>query len=486
MNHDIPRDKPERLIQKFIATPGSGLTYIRGRRRIGKSFFLKKLGEALGQMSHYFYFVGADDSTTRETQRRFIHEWEQFSEINELSRLKESLHSWSVIFKSITKFAQSSEKLLILAFDEIQWIAKQRSGFIGLLKAEWEEWQRCGNVKVILCGSSSHFFAERTGSEFTILRGLKTFPEIWIEPFSLAVVHENYFPRWSREEVCLVYMMLGGVPYYLQQFKDTDNFIRAVNKVLFTEETIFLDEAREVLKLEFNKAGLDAVLSVLSAVRLTGSTEKNISTMSGVPRSSVYDYIQKLLEYEILGYYSIQGNTSKRYYIRDFFLNCYFYLLQPLRHQIKANESSLIFPHHCLDSRRGYFIQGYSGPAFELLVRTVLESRDISLGIFRRLELVDPNFEVAAYFNPKKSQIDLVCIHEQDREVRLIECKWINSSSAVTPEVLRQITHKQLNILPHYRQSHYLITSQELSEGQLSSAKELGIKCFGIEGLFES
>ena len=55
-------------------------------------------------------------------------------------------------------------------FDEIHWIAKRNSGFVSKVKRAWLSWEKAGNIKVIICGSSNRFFDDKTGTASSILR----------------------------------------------------------------------------------------------------------------------------------------------------------------------------------------------------------------------------------------------------------------------------------------------------------------------------
>ena len=116
---------------------------------------------------------------------------EQFPETI-LSELKKTARTWPKVFDELGKLSSSYGEQVLVVFDEIQWIAKQKSGFAGVLKHYWSEWKQTTQIKLILCGSSNKFFTKNTDGEFNSLRGLKTFGDIWVRPFSLQEVKESF------------------------------------------------------------------------------------------------------------------------------------------------------------------------------------------------------------------------------------------------------------------------------------------------------
>lgn len=478
----IKRERLHQLINKFLERPGSGLTYVRGRRRIGKSYLLKQVIE---NHPNSLYFVGAEDSTTELTISRFIKEWSEHSKRVELGRLRKDLQTWDEVFNDISKYLKDLDGTLLLVLDEIQWIARQKSGFVGLFKATWEEWKSTGKIKVILCGSSNHFFASKTGGDLAILRGLKTYGEIWVEQFSLQAVHDYYFPDWTREQVALIYMLVGGIPYYLEQFIEKENFIRSVNSTLFSAGTIFLDEIDEILKLDFNRSGVQSVKKVLSAIQIGGSSFKRITEGSTLSKSSVSEYLHKLEDYRLV-FRHTQTTTDKspRFYMKDFFLHCYFQLLRPLTHQILQNVGNdLVFPHRYIGSKSGYYIPEYSGEAFELLVRTILERREDQL-IIQKLNLRDPNYLIDSFYMPGVRQVDLIVTSHADREIRLIECKWLADTKRVNSQLFQSVAKKTTPLPKGYSLSRHVVLSKSSDEGLIARGRELGVGVIGLEDLF--
>lgn len=473
-------------LKTYAQSKGSGFVYLRGRRRIGKSSLLKKFQQT---HSDCFYFMGTPDSTNAQIRSEFAQQWSQFSQNNRLNETKDELLTWKRLFSDVTEYAQNGERPLVIIFDEIQWICKKLSGFAGRLKEAWLDWEQTGCIKVIVCGSSNKFFKSYAEGAEKVLRGIRTRADIWVVPFTLKEVERFYFPRWHKEEIALTYMMLGGCPYYLERVNPKSGFVLGINDAIFTKTSIFIDEINEILRLDFNERGTETVKKILSVLGQDGSTQQGVVEKTGLPQSVVADTIEKLLSYEIIFEKKNVGQKSKlkargtKSVMKDFYLNFYFQVIEPLAQRIRDNEKGNLFGTKCLLSKLGYYIPEFSGKAYELLVSTVMENRhNMTPKIFEALDLRDVDYEVGT-FQDRQSQIDIVIQNKHDRKARLIECKWMDGQN-LSREALVNLSEKKFTPPKGFSCASYLVASQKLTQGLLSLAHELHIQCISLEDLW--
>lgn len=490
------RDEELNQVEALLADDGPGLTYVRGRRRIGKTELLKRIQSA---HANAFYFMGRDDESNRATLSRFAAEWDRFVGRRWLSRLRSAELTWDEAFRQVGDFARNApdDSPFIFLLDEVQWLAGRGTGFAGLIKDHWTEWKRPGRFKLILSGSSNRFFHRYTDGEQAVLRGLRTHATIWVSPFSPTEIREYYFPNWTEEEVCLTAMMLGGVPYYLEQIRQDDNFIRAINRALFYRDTIFLEEVDSILKLETSRVSARGrVRTLLACLGQDGTTQATIVRRTGMAQDTVHRIIERLLDYGIVRERRPLGRTKRnrsgvRFYMDDFYLNLHFQLLAPLEARIRANERGLLFPAEALTSRAGYYIPAFTGKAFELLLTTLLEQGQIDESrrnprLFSKLGLEAGRYRVGTYWDPGTTQIDLVVEGLDDREVRIIEVKWIGREPDASSNLLDQVCGKDHHPSEpgSWRTSRYLALSREGTEGFRAEAKARGVRLIGLGDLF--
>jgi len=483
------RDAELERLTSFVESSESGFMAVRGRRRIGKSWLLSEFTKRVNAFS----FQGDDDSTNQQLMRKFAEHWKEFSRDDTLSIIRLNDLSWIRIFHTLTNwFLANPDQQHVLILDEIQWIAKRKSGFLSQLKEAWVKWEPMGNVKIIVCGSSQRFFVSKTSSETSILHRMRTVADLRILPFNLSEIQKHYFPHWTKEQICLVFMMTGGVPYYLERIPRDDNFIRAINKAFFTHDTIFLDEFREVINLEFTKASAKTAEKILGTLGQDGSTLENIRKKSSIKsESTVRTMVDQLLEFDIVVEKSKAGEhkanrRGSKFYMKDPFLNFYFQVLQKMAPQIRSNKRTNLFQ-KCIGSKTGYYIENFTGKGFELLTEWILRQELSPFGtenILWKLDMLDAEYEVRHYWEEGQTQVDLIIECKTDRESRLLELKWVNSRTDLNSGYIEQVREKNYSPPKGWTISYHLLLSAGTSAPLQKQAKAARVQILEMEDLF--
>ena len=485
----VGREEELRRLTEFCGAPGSGLMHLRGRRRIGKSWLLLELQRCQGGL----YFQGEQDSSTRKLQSSLAQLWDDHVGQQYLGLFRLRDLSWDRIFAAISDHArQQPKQVFVLMFDEIHWIAKKNSGFMSKLKKAWLSWEKLGNIKAIICGSSNRFFDDKTAQASSVLRGLRTHADVWVRPFSLGEVRRHFFPQWGHEEIALLYMMVGGVPYYLNQIPDIKNFIKAINTAFFTQSTIFIDELDEILNLDFSRASRARIRRLLASLGQEGKTVANICRATGISESSVRENIEKLVDYGLvfekiqMGTAAKNNKSGTRYVMRDFYLNFYFQLIDKLRSEIKDNQRKNLFS-NLLASKQGYHIPNFSGHAFELLIESVIDCRansSMSESVFNKLGIHERGYRWGPYWEQGATQVDLIVESGADRESRVLEAKWIARKAGVAHGYLAEVQQKGYIPPRGYGLSFYLVLSQAPTQGLRKAAKRQDVQILELNDLF--
>lgn len=438
MINSLARRSAACAIDNFLNEQSStaGFCYLRGRRRVGKSTLLKQLQSEYP--TRMFYFMGRPDERSGKALQRCIESWSIFSGTRDLSRLKSSEVTWDDFFRAVSAFGKMQEAPILLAFDEIQWIAREKSGFLGALKEHWISLEPVCMLRFLICGSSNRFFHEMTGGEEKLVRGLKTRSDIWLLPLTLSEIRQHYQPRYSDEELLLSYLFLGGIPYYWNQIDCSLFFIQAFNDACFRPASIFLEEYREILNVEFQKNSVQTLTSLLSHIKGSGVTASYLSRESGLSHSTVGDILEKLLNFGLIFRKTAMFAPPKEihrgalFYLKDFYLNFYFRVMAKCRGKISRNRSGAqIFGDILNGKSRQLYLEDFTGPMFEVLVEHVLENdSERKIALFQKLRLADDDFEIGYHWD-KSAQFDLILHKTADRVLRVIECKWTRDTAQI-------------------------------------------------------
>jgi uncharacterized protein len=439
-------------------TEKSEILIVRGRRRVGKTELLTTLKDK-SPPSDILFFMGIDDEPASKTLERFSRAWDNIFG-TKLARLRDI--SWGDIWEAVESSISTRTKPFTIIIDELQWVAKGQSGFLGALKEAWTQLYRNKKTKIILCGSSYRFFHTQLGSEST-LRGLRTQADLWIRPFSPREVRKYYLPNWSKDQVLLAHMFCGGIPYYLEQFDLSEPPFRCLNNAFFLQNSIFLDELNEVLKMEFNRQGQKTAFRVLSTLGMAGRNMASLTRQLGTASSTTHDAINKLIDYGLVREeYPFQcPKAPPLYRISDVYLRLYFNVLAPHEFEIRRNVKGFILP-KLFDSSESLHIRGFTGIGFEELIRDLLLEQE-SNTLHSRLQLDDIPFELHHYWD-SKCQIDLIADSPTDRMTRVLECKWQKQTSA-SPELLK-LSKKEIPLPQGRTRSDFLVVSMPKSRNQ--------------------
>lgn len=505
---DLPRDHSRQRLQAFYQKSGAGLVFVRGRRRIGKTWLLEDLESALGEGA--FRIVCRKHTRDSAVLKEILVEWARRSGRRELLELRAAFLTWPRLFDDISAHAEAYKaatgRSFVLILDEIQWLSSTYDDSAGLLKAAWDEWAKKDCLRVIACGSSTKFFTEQFG-EGSVIRGLHTEAEIRILPFPVSVIRRLLTSEWTIKETVLAYMCLGGVPYYWKQIAPEKGFRRAMNDACCTHSGIFRGEWKEILSTEFRTNAVGTLSRLFPALITAeaGATEAELTKELGLSNSYVGHMLEKLLLY---GYVkkalpasggdcfvdaAIPGNErGARYWLSDFYLYFYFFVLRPIEHEIERNDKALLFPSRILQGDGRDYIQSFTGRAFERFVEhhidvAMRDSEELRDGdqrclptLWRKLDIPDLNYEVCwnvlvrGESNDRiRSQIDVLVVHEMERRVRVLECKWKGEGSAADIEdVVGKILPAKYS---GYARINVLVVSYEPTVLFLKKAMERGV-----------
>ena len=153
----IGRDAEFKLFDRYFHTPDSQLVVVYGRRRIGKSDFLKEYGKNKKK----FYFEGLEKQRTKE---QLLHFRVQLAEgLADQSINNVNFVNWNNAFQFLTARLTDnnpSQKKFIV-FDEIQWMACGNDKLIALIKYYWDKYWKNQNIFLVLCGSVASFMINR-------------------------------------------------------------------------------------------------------------------------------------------------------------------------------------------------------------------------------------------------------------------------------------------------------------------------------------
>lgn len=300
------------LIQQY-ESPGTGLVILYGRKGIGKTTLLK---EFISDKPAFYYTCV--ECAERMQLNRLVSKWQA-----------EGLPSgdYKNYFDPIATLASESRKTVII-LDEFHLLLKEGSGLLEVVQLLD---QLPGSVMLILCSSSIRFVENEmvgwmgaTASRINSYLKLKEFTFVELV---------NRFPQSSVETCIHINGILGGIPDYLEEWKEGRTLKENIIAAVLDKNNRLYPEPLHYLKQELREP---TVYSTLLASLAEGNRKLNdlhISTGYSRAKILVYlkhlttmDIVEKLVPTEEEG----RENAKKGLYrIKDHYLNFWYRFVFP-------------------------------------------------------------------------------------------------------------------------------------------------------------
>lgn len=458
----IGRHREIAKMQKLITSAKSEFLAVYGRRRVGKTFLIRSFFE--NQFD--FYITGLAKGNTKQQLSNFTVFFQQYF-LTEIPIPTNWLSAFHLLIKELEK-KKNKEKCVIF-IDEMPWLATPKSDFMMGLEFFWNAWASAkDNILLIVCGSAASWMIneliKNTGGLYN-----RVTERIKLEPFTLQET-EAYFSYnnilLDRYQISLLYMVMGGIPFYLDQVEKGKSAMQNIEDLCFRNEGKLRTEFSYIFSSLF-KHGEKHEL-VLKTIFDKGGALTRDEIIKYADLSSGGGISKVLAELEESGFIgSFQKFGSKTanisYSITDFYTLFYFRFIQ---------KEGKYQPNIWLNKVDNPAFRAWSGFAFEQLcfahipqIKRALQIEGVSSNVYAWLSKGDAH--------KKGSQIDLV-IDRRDNVINLFEIKFslhqINIDKAYNMTLLHKI--QSFKEVTHTQKAVFLttITTYGLSTNAYSRA----------------
>ena len=249
---------------------------VYGRRRVGKTFLIKTFFQS--KKCIYFQMTGIYKGSldnqllqfSKELGRAFYHD----------AAMKIPL-AWMEAFEelfSAIKLVEKNKKI-ILFFDELPWMATRKSGVVSALEYFWNRhWSDNKRIKLIVCGSAASWIIKkivrnRGGLHNRVTKKMRLLPFNLHETYLFLEKHKLLF---SRNQALKIYMIMGGVPFYLIQLKKSSSIDQNINKLFFDPNGFLFDEFDDIFSSLFDNSDQYEELITLISKSHDGLSRKDL------------------------------------------------------------------------------------------------------------------------------------------------------------------------------------------------------------------
>lgn len=378
----IGRRKEQEVLKELLHSEQAEFLAVYGRRRIGKTFLIREFFSS--QKVLFFNVTGSKDINLQEQVKHFTKELSTVF-YNGASIMPGK--NWEDAFEELTKAINNISKKtkIVLFFDELPWMATKNSQLLQRLDYYWNQhWSRDKRIKLIICGSSASWIVDKIINNKGGLHNRITH-KIHLMPFNLLetkIFLDSLGCRYTQNQILQIYMVMGGVPFYLSKIKKGKSAAQNIDLLSFTEGGLFVTEFDNLFSSLFDNSELCIELimqiaksrSGISQEDLFKKIEKNIKGKSG---------IQKLKELESSGFiakFKPYSHTRKGIYYKVIDEYTLFYLewIRSIRDELVPNVDMSKYWENVLGSPKYY---NWSGYAFESIIYKHLGQVRVALGL---------------------------------------------------------------------------------------------------------
>jgi len=394
------REKETALLEKIGAKSqkAAQMTFVVGRRRIGKTSLLTKAYGA-GPMVYLF--------AAKKNEALLC---EEFSEEIRSSLGVEvfgSLRSFKDIFGFLMELSQSRSFTLIV--DEFQEFNNINPSIYSDMQNIWDSRKQGSKINLILCGSVYSMMKRIFENSKEPLFGRAT-ARIHLKAFDIPTIKEilkDYHPKYTSEDLLAFYMLTGGVAKYVELLAEATAFtLDAILDEVFSDNSLFLDEGKNVLVDEFGK-DYGNYFSILSLIA-SGKTSR--SEMESILEMHIGGFLDRLendfgLITKVRPILSKPSGRNVKYMINDNFLNFWFRFIYKYRGAIEMGNLEYVKD----IVKRDY--KTYSGLVLERYFTSKITSEE-------NLSAIGSYWEKS-----NQNEIDIVALNDYEKKAIIAEVK---------------------------------------------------------------
>lgn len=311
------------------------MTFVLGRRRIGKTSLLVKATE--NKESLYFFIAKKSEVLLCE---EFTEQIKQKLQVPLFGEIK----SFRVLFGFLLELSKTRPFTLII--DEFQEFYSVNSSVFSDMQNEWDANKRDSKLHLILCGSIYSLMTKIFENAKEPLFGRAT-QKIQVKAFDIATLKailEDHSPHYTSEDLLAFYLFTGGVAKYVELLVHAQAFTRdEMMDVLLAENSLFLEEGKNVLIDEFGKE-YGNYFSILSLIASGKTARVEIESIMEMQTGGFLDRLENdfgLIK-KVKPIFSKPNSRLLKYSIEDNFLSFWFRFIYKYRSAVEVGNLTYI------------------------------------------------------------------------------------------------------------------------------------------------
>ena len=458
----IGRQTQIKALEQALISYKPELLALVGRRRVGKTYLVREVYRSKID----FELTGIQHANKKGQLANFTFTMARYFPNFKFSKVPKS---WIAAFDELMSALESLNKQerMVIFLDELPWMASRRSGFLNGLSYFWNSWASKQNIVVVICGSAASWMIKKVINHKGGLHNRVT-RLIYLYPFTLAET-EEYCKirkiRLNQYQILQIYMVMGGIPMYLDQLQAGLSAIQNIQAICFASTGYLRDEFNRLFASLFNNHQRHIEVVRALATKRSGLTRPQIISIARFKNGgNLSDILEEL---ETSGFLTAYGGYGKKvkeriYRLTDFYSLFYLTFLERL------GKNNLLDFTHLSDLPQW---KAWSGYAFENVCLTHIQQ------IRKALSIAGMASSVASFIAKPTDglpgvQIDLL-IDRSDQTINICEIKFSQSIYGLTKKEVNNIQRKKDVFRYHTKTQKHLFTTLITTMGLVENKYKL-------------
>ncbi|MEM6770846.1 MAG: ATP-binding protein [Bacteroidota bacterium] len=312
MTELVGRKAQIRRLREALNSPKPEMVALIGRRRVGKTFLVRETYKE----DIIFELTGLQNGSLTTQLQNFALTFKRFFPDEQLNEVHHQ--PWLAAFDRLAHAGEPSTKRgrkPVIFLDELPWLGTRKSDFIQALGYFWNSYASRWPIVVVICGSAASWMIEKVINDKGGLHNRVT-QLLHLNPFTLAETEALCRAKGvnlPRYQILLLYMVMGGIPMYLQQIRPSLSAAQNIQAICFERDGYLNREFSRLFASLFERYDHHVDVVRALAERRIGLTKPDLAKASGVSNGGVLNRVlADLIESGFITEYGSYG--KKRHY----------------------------------------------------------------------------------------------------------------------------------------------------------------------------
>lgn len=432
----IGRKREQKIFKNLYNSDESEMVVVYGRRRVGKTYLVN---QAFAETGFTFKVTGLYKRNLQQQLENFTLALKEYFGNEQIAQPKNWMDAFEKLKDNLTK--TKSKKKKVLFFDELPWMDTKGSKFLEAFEWFWNGWGSAReDLLLIVCGSATNWIINKL---FKHKGGLynRAGTKMFIRQFTLAETEQYLHKKgieYERYDIAQIYMMMGGIPYYLKQLEPGRTLADNIDNCFFRTNGKLWDEFDNLYETLFAESEIYVRIVEALAGKMIGLTREEIISITKLPDNGMTSKALKdLVKCGFVRSYQYYGHKTKgqTFQLADFYTMFYFRFIRDYYGQDEHLWT------HLLDNPKKNAWLGYS---FEQLIKEHIEQVKNALGIGSVLTTQSSWYADKRDIdddNISGAQIDLL-IDRRDKAINVCEAKFYSGEFSIDKEYSLNLRNK--------------------------------------------